>query len=199
MTAKTGEIFYDGIYDAAFLHTFSNIWAGHFTTLSAAELLASAFPDPESIAFRHKVDEKVMRVLDLITHEPSKNISNENLAEAVGLSEVQLRRVFKNAVGVPIRRYRLWHRLFVAMRLLAGGQTLTSAALDSGFSDSSHFNHVFRDAFGVNPSTVLKKNGVLRVFVSQEFSKDEGATKRRQNTNGVSASSRKLVQSHSVA
>lgn len=170
MNAKLGNILYNSFCDHAFLDAFKTIWRGQFSTEQAAELIEAAFPDPRSVAFRHKVDEKVVRVIDLITQEPTKNLSNEHLAHEVGISEVQLRRVFKGAVGVPIRRYRLWHRLFVVLRLMGEGQSLTNAALESGFSDSSHFNHVFRDVFGVNPSSVLKRNGVMRVFVCNELS-----------------------------
>lgn len=170
MTAKTGEILHGCICDAAFLAAFSTIWHGQFSIEQAGKIIEAAFPDPRTVAFRHRVDEKVERVLGLIAQEPSENLSSEHLANIVGISEVHLRRVFKFTVGVPIRRYRLWHRLLVVLRLVAEGHTLTNAALESGFSDSSHFNHVFRDAFGVNPSTVLKRNGAMRVFVCNELS-----------------------------
>lgn len=173
MRSQTGSISHDAICDESFLSAFRTIWFGQFTSERAAELIAEAFPDPRALGFRHKVDEKVVSVIKLITQDPSENLCNDHLAAHVGISEVQLRRVFKCAVGVPIRRYRLWHRLFVAMRLMADGRSLTDSAIESGFSDSSHFNHVFRDVFGVNPSSVLKRNGIMRVFVSDEFSADE--------------------------
>ncbi|HET8706152.1 MAG TPA: AraC family transcriptional regulator, partial [Pseudomonadales bacterium] len=169
MTAKTGEIQHGGFCDDAFLAAFNKIWHGQLSIEQAEDTIKAAFPDPRTVAFRHKVDEKVKRVLGLIAQEPSKNLSSEDLADFVGISEAQLRRVFKFTVGVPIRRYRLWHRLLVVLRLMAEGHTLTNAALESGFSDSSHFNHVFRDVFGVNPSTVLKRNGAMRVLVCNEL------------------------------
>ena len=48
---------------------------------------------------------------------------------------------------------------------MAEGQTLTDAALEAGFSDSSHFNHVFRSMLGLKPSDVLNRKEHMKIFV----------------------------------
>lgn len=36
-------------------------------------------------------------------------------------------------------------------------RSVSQAALDSGFSDFSHFSHAFRKAFGIAPSALLQR------------------------------------------
>ena len=38
------------------------------------------------------------------------------------------------------------------MRAIARGDSLTSVALDAGFSSSAHFSTTFREMFGLEPS-----------------------------------------------
>jgi AraC-like DNA-binding protein len=47
-------------------------------------------------------------------------------------------RLFRDQVGVPIRRYLLWHRYLTALSLLADRASVTHAAHAVGFADSAH-------------------------------------------------------------
>jgi AraC-like DNA-binding protein len=76
-------------------------------------------------------------------------------AQLVGLSERQLSRSFGDELGVPFRRYVLWSRLRRAVIAVRDGADLTAAAAGAGFADSAHFSRVFRQMFGLSPSTVL--------------------------------------------
>ncbi len=112
----------------------------------------------------HCVDDRIVKVIEFIKNNFSENHSNQYLADLVGMSDVNLRRTFKKTTQIPIRRYRLWHRLFVTANLMALGYTLTDASIAAGFSDSSHFNHVFRSMLGINPSFVLKRAQSISIF-----------------------------------
>ena len=80
----------------------------------------------------------------------------ETLAARVGLSGSRLRHLFKDATGVPLRRYRLWVAMRAALQTVARGETLTSAAMDGGFASSAHFSAAFRDMFGMEPSRLAR-------------------------------------------
>jgi AraC-like DNA-binding protein len=54
--------------------------------------------------------------------------------------------------GVPLRRYKLWIGMGAAMRAIARDDSLTTAALEAGFSSSAHFSAAFREMFGLEPS-----------------------------------------------
>ena len=84
------------------------------------------------------------------------------LAEEVGLSESRLMHLFKAEVGIPVRRFRAWARMRSVTQNVARGDSLTMAALASGFADSAHMSHAFRSMFGIAASTVLNPHSRLR-------------------------------------
>jgi AraC-like DNA-binding protein len=88
------------------------------------------------------------------------------LAEHVNLSPTRLVHLFKEEVGVPIRRFRQWHRMRVVAALIAKGDTLTDAALGAGFADSSHFSRAFRNMFGITPSSVFGRAANVQIVIA---------------------------------
>jgi len=109
------------------------------------------------------IDPRLQQAVLLIKQDPLSNQSNQWLAEQVGMSESQLQRLFRQVLGVPVRRYRLWHRLFVTAGMMATGTNLTDAALASGFADSSHFSRTFRSMLGMTPSFVFQRHSRLLI------------------------------------
>jgi AraC-like DNA-binding protein len=59
-------------------------------------------------------------------------------------------------MGISVHQCILWKKILLAVQRTREGYSLTEAAHDAGFSDSSHFNKVFNKMFGVNPFFVLK-------------------------------------------
>lgn len=82
-------------------------------------------------------------------------------AEHAGLSESRFRHVFRQRVGMPFRRYRLWRRMAVVAKRIDAGDTLTAAALEAGFASSAHFSEAFRQMFGLSPSALLSAGAVF--------------------------------------
>lgn len=81
-----------------------------------------------------------------------------DLARAVGSSPFHLARVFRDATGVPIHRYRTQARLRRALeRLDAGATDLAELALELGFASHSHFTDAFRREFGRPPSSARSR------------------------------------------
>jgi len=78
-----------------------------------------------------------------------KPIALVDAAAQVGLSSGRARHLFVQQTGLPFRTYLLWLRLTKAIELFSAGATLTDAALDAGFSDSSHLSRTFRRMFGI--------------------------------------------------
>ncbi|MFN0301661.1 MAG: helix-turn-helix domain-containing protein [Burkholderiales bacterium] len=72
-----------------------------------------------------------------------------------GLSSSRFQHVFRDAVGVPFRRYRLWRRMAFVARALGRKTSLTEAAHQAGFSSSAHLSSSFRAMFGSSPSSLL--------------------------------------------
>jgi len=166
MTSEKDGIFFNSKNEDSQIKAFQKIYEEQLGPDETYQVLVdSVFPDAETVGLMHPVDERIQKVIVNIQMDTASNHSNKYLAEQVGLSDVHLRRLFKNTTGIPIRRYRLWHRLFITATIMAKGRTLTDAALEAGFSDSSHFNHVFKSMLGVKPSSVLNRSSNVRIFV----------------------------------
>lgn len=80
------------------------------------------------------------------------------LAREVGLSPDRLRHLFREQVGIPLRRYRRWARLLSAIEALRDTGTVTAAASKSGFADSAHLSRTFRKSFTFTPSAFLRNS-----------------------------------------
>lgn len=109
-------------------------------------------------------DTRIVRAVELIKADVACNQSIDFLAEQVGLSVPRLTQLFRQHIGVPIRRYRQWHRLFVTSVGVARGMSLTDAAVAAGFTDSAHFSHTFRSIIGMSPSAALAQPRGIRLF-----------------------------------
>lgn len=112
------------------------------------------------------VDGRVRRIIELIGQEPDRSYSQGEAARLIDLSASRFLHLFRAETGIPYRRFRVWRRLLIAVQHLHGGDDLTRAAYDAGFSDVAHFSHAFRDAFGVNPAPVFRKLRRFELSVS---------------------------------
>ena len=68
------------------------------------------------------------------------------------MSQSRLQHLFRDQVGVPIRRYLLWHRYLTALSLLADGASVTRAARAAGFADSAHLTRTAVRMNGFTPT-----------------------------------------------
>lgn len=98
------------------------------------------------------VDERIAAVLDHLRRTPSPPPTVDDLCAIAFLSESHLQHVFREQVGVPIRRYLLWHRYMTAMSLLADGLSATEAAHGAGFADSAHLTRTAVRMNGFTPT-----------------------------------------------
>jgi len=103
------------------------------------------------------VDERIDLVLDYIKSHIDGSLPLGQLTDVACLSEGRLMHLFKERVGIPIRKYILWNRLQVSVQHVLQGQNLTQAAHSGGFADSAHFSRTFSEMFGIRPSDVLLK------------------------------------------
>jgi len=134
----------------------------------------SKFPNPEKvidfsffaevlkIPKLHKeindIDYRIKNVIELIkTNLEEGQISSNALAKSIFLSESRFSHLFKEQIGIPVRKFILWCRIQEALKELLKGNNFTKSAHAAGFSDSAHFSRTFLEMFGVSPSSVLKK------------------------------------------
>jgi len=94
----------------------------------------------------------VKRALAYLHQEYRRTIARWELAEAAGVSEDYLSRVFSRELGLSPWEYLNRYRIFQAKELLRTTAASVSAIAEQvGFHDSKYFSRVFRNLTGVGP------------------------------------------------
>ncbi len=112
------------------------------------------------------LDPRVQQTIEIIKEQQKQDdkSSLEQLAAAVYLSPSRLMHLFREQLGLPIRRYILWQRMLNALQEMAQGGSLTEAAHNAGFADSAHMTRTFRMMFGIAPSELFRNSRFIQVI-----------------------------------
>ena len=100
-------------------------------------------------------DARILHALQLIHEDPATRLSLATLARHAKLSPSRFAALFRDATGVPVRRYKLWVAMGAAVRSMQRGANLTQASMDAGFSSPAHFSTAYRQMFGMEPSRLV--------------------------------------------
>lgn len=95
-------------------------------------------------------------VQEIQRHYPDPALNRSRVAQAVGVSERQLSRLFA-AEATTFADFLLQQRLQSAERMLVGQEhaTMSAIARRCGFSSASHFSRAFKAHKGLSPSEML--------------------------------------------
>ena len=115
---------------------------------------------------KKQLDPRVLTVVETIRAHPAEDLSVNELAQQVNLSEDHLHHLFTQELGLPLHKFRIWLRLKQASSLYFEGRNLTYAAHAAGFSDASHFSRTFARMYGAAPSRLLNPQLKSRVHFS---------------------------------
>ena len=92
----------------------------------------------------------------------TERISLEQICRQAGVSKSTLLRAFTKSKGITPYRYLETIRINEAKKLLSNGVSVLDAAIETGFSDQSHFTNYFTSFIGLAP-------GVYReIFLEKE-------------------------------
>lgn len=86
-----------------------------------------------------------------------ERISLTDVAGKIKVSQFHLLRMFKQQTGVSPHQFRIGVRISKAKILLRKEMPLVEVALETGFSDQSHFSNTFKRHAGVTPQTYIKR------------------------------------------
>jgi AraC-like DNA-binding protein len=112
------------------------------------------------------LDDRAQSLMRQLWIDPKCSITK--LAEHLGLSYHRTSHLFSEAVGLPVRKYQLWQKLYRAAGPLSAGASLTEAAHAAGFVDSAHFSRTFQTAYGRSPRELFRTRRI-RVFAPETF------------------------------
>jgi AraC-like DNA-binding protein len=166
MQKQHGKICYNLRQYAQFKQVYQTLQDQQLDSNGAYDLLDDLLTKRFSQFYpNHAIDSRVAKVVEKIKQTADDNLSVDDLARLVNLSVPRLVQIFKKQTGVPMRRYRLWHRLFMTALEMASGSNLTEAAMNAGFTDSAHFSHTFKAMFGMAPTTILLQPNRLNIII----------------------------------
>lgn len=163
MTSESNNVRYKLKEETLFKDKYLSIYENQLDTTGAYEVLKTLIDYAvERQQIPHKIDPRILSVVEKIKSNVDDNLSIESLAESINLSVPRLVQLFKIQTGIPVRRYRLWHRLFVTATNIGEGNSLTDAAVAAGFSDSAHFTNTFRAMLGMTPTSIILQPNSLK-------------------------------------
>ncbi|WP_300668327.1 AraC family transcriptional regulator [Desulfoluna sp.] len=123
--------------------------------LNALGHLLTHHSDSKSPAVSWHDSQRVCRAKECLSEELSRKISLDEVAGAVGLSRYHFLRVFKKATGIAPHAFRTQRRIDLSQKLLRQGMAFSQVALETGFSDQSHFTKRFKQFTGATPRQYL--------------------------------------------
>ena len=116
------------------------------------------------------IDHRVQAVIHKINSPNDMLLSINRLAQQVHLSTSRLSHLFSEEVGIPIKQYLLWRKLYHAGSLIAKGELIAEAAAAS-FTDAAHFTRQFTKTFGLPPSKIVKTSESMHLISDTIFTR----------------------------
>ncbi|MHA6481735.1 AraC family transcriptional regulator [Paenibacillus sp. strain BS8-2] len=108
------------------------------------------------------------KLMDYIETHLTEEISGEDIAKIVGLSDYHFKRMFSYMAGMSLHEYIRNRRLSVANVALINGAKVTDIAYAYGFQSIEGFSRAFREWSGFLPSEVMK-NKIQKSFPKFTF------------------------------
>lgn len=101
---------------------------------------------------------RLLSICTRLMEQPDEQLKLGQWAAEVGTSEKTLMRLFQRETGLSFRQWRQRMRLLASLRRLEEGQSVTAAALSSGYDSTSAFIAAFKLLFGRTPGELFRGN-----------------------------------------
>lgn len=107
------------------------------------------------------LDGRLEYVLTRLQEHEDGQLPLQVLADEVSLSSFRLAHLFREQVGLPIRRYLLWIKLMRACNRFFQGQSWIDAAYSAGFADQAHLSRTTKKLLGRTPSSLSRDHSKI--------------------------------------
>lgn len=103
--------------------------------------------------------QKIAFIIDYIENHLTKEISLDELADAVGYSKYHLHRMFTSLIGLSVHNYIKRRKLTeAAKKLLFTDNTIIDIALGAGYESQQAFTPAFKELYKKTPQAFRKKH-----------------------------------------
>jgi AraC-like DNA-binding protein len=125
-----------------------------------ASMCWSIVDDPFSID-EETIDNRLVRALSILMNQDSLTLNADDVARRIALSKSRFLHLLHDQLGITFRRFQIWLRLVRSFNEFPQWSTLTDVAHAAGFSDAAHYSRLFKETFGVTPSTFFYNSTII--------------------------------------
>lgn len=144
-------------------------------------------------------DIRINKILNYIHRNFQNSLSLSELAEQMFISTSTLSRILKKHTGTNFADYVNNIRIkYAAQELKNSDKNITQVAVDSGFSNLSVFNRIFKEAYFLTPSDYRKKQRNIQKQKSYDLKELKAHILKEFETNTLSTTVNKITQKCSV-
>lgn len=119
------------------------------------EQLIAEYANEIHVAVTQESNTEIKAVCDFLENNYMKNITLNDLSALTGLSKYYLIRSFTKQKGISPYSYLETIRISNAKKLLELGISPLDVALQTGFTDQSHFTNFFKKFIGLTPKQYM--------------------------------------------
>jgi len=101
-------------------------------------------------------DARALKVVLALWKDPGGHSTLDELCRTCGASRRTIQRIFLSETKMSFARWRQQLRLMQALRLLASGEKVSTAAMEAGYDSPSAFICMFRKQFGTTPAAYFR-------------------------------------------
>ena len=98
---------------------------------------------------------RIIFAKEYLSQNLDTRVSLTDVAQKINISQFHFLRMFKSQMGVSPHQFRIKARIQAAKSLLQKEIPLAEIALETGFSDQSHFTNTFKKYAGVTPKKYI--------------------------------------------
>lgn len=111
-------------------------------------------------------DERIRQAYVYIDEHIGSDMTVASIAGHFCMSESRFSHLFRKEAGMSVANYLVFRKLYFTYLGLMEGKNITTAALDAGFSDPSHFAATNKRMFGLSPTAV---SGSMKIITIAEI------------------------------
>ena len=102
------------------------------------------------------LDNRIKSAITYIQSNLHGQITCNDVAKHVFLSEGRFSHLFKEQVGMTFSAYLIYQRIMKTYTEIINGKSITDASIEAGFSSSTHFAETNKRVFGLSANTIKK-------------------------------------------